>query len=143
MEGTCSAQDGRWRRLMYPSDLTGKQWEGWSHCKCWQKEPDRFIVDPTHQMLGLNTWGRDLLLYPLCVRLSFHSRIFAAFPNANRLIYTQVEQYIEMAAWPCHFNAVHFRCGAQAEVNSKVVLRDKAAAAPHFINLSMTASNAF
>jgi len=24
-------------------------------CKCWQKEPDRFILDPTHQMPGLNT----------------------------------------------------------------------------------------
>jgi transposase InsO family protein len=25
-------------------------------CRCWQKEPDRFILDPTHQMPGLNTF---------------------------------------------------------------------------------------
>ncbi len=24
-------------------------------CKCWQKEPDSFIFNPTHQMPGLNT----------------------------------------------------------------------------------------
>ena len=24
-------------------------------CKCWQKEPDRFTLDPIHQMPGLNT----------------------------------------------------------------------------------------
>lgn len=24
-------------------------------CKCWQKEPDRFILDPIHQMPGLYT----------------------------------------------------------------------------------------
>ena len=24
-------------------------------CKTWSKEPDRFTLDPTHQMLGLNT----------------------------------------------------------------------------------------
>ena len=24
-------------------------------CKCWQIEPNRFTLDPTHQMLGLNT----------------------------------------------------------------------------------------
>jgi transposase InsO family protein len=26
-------------------------------CKCWTSEPDRFAVDPTHQMPGLNTSG--------------------------------------------------------------------------------------
>jgi transposase InsO family protein len=25
-------------------------------CKCWQKEPDRFTLDPIHQMPGLNTF---------------------------------------------------------------------------------------
>ncbi|MEA2263401.1 MAG: hypothetical protein QOJ51_6226, partial [Acidobacteriaceae bacterium] len=24
-------------------------------CKCWQKEPDRFTLNPIHQMPGLNT----------------------------------------------------------------------------------------
>ena len=24
-------------------------------CKCWQKEPDGFTLDPIHQMPGLNT----------------------------------------------------------------------------------------
>ena len=24
-------------------------------CKCWQKETDRFTLDPIHQMPGLNT----------------------------------------------------------------------------------------
>ena len=24
-------------------------------CKCWQTEPDRFTLDPIHQMPGLNT----------------------------------------------------------------------------------------
>ena len=24
-------------------------------CKCWQKEPHRFTLDPTHQLPGLNT----------------------------------------------------------------------------------------
>jgi Integrase core domain len=24
-------------------------------CKCWTQQPDRFILDPTHQMPGLNT----------------------------------------------------------------------------------------
>jgi hypothetical protein len=24
-------------------------------CKCWQKEPHRFKLDPTHQMPGLNS----------------------------------------------------------------------------------------
>ena len=27
-------------------------------CKCWQKEPDRFILDPTHQMPGLSRFRK-------------------------------------------------------------------------------------
>jgi predicted DNA-binding transcriptional regulator AlpA len=28
-------------------------------CKCWTSEPDRFILDPIHQMPGLNISDRD------------------------------------------------------------------------------------
>ena len=36
-------------------------------CKCWTLEPERFILNPLHQMPGLNTWLADrlaFLVYP-------------------------------------------------------------------------------
>jgi Integrase core domain len=29
-------------------------------CQAWTKQPDRFILDPIHQMPGLNTYGAEL-----------------------------------------------------------------------------------
>ena len=29
-------------------------------CKIWTSEPDRFILDPIHQMPGLNTWRKEV-----------------------------------------------------------------------------------
>jgi transposase InsO family protein len=39
------------KRLKIPSGLTACEFI----CKCWQNDPDRFTLDPTHQMPGLNT----------------------------------------------------------------------------------------
>ena len=41
------------RRLKTLSGLTPYEYI----CKIWTSQPDRFIVDPIHQMPGLNTWG--------------------------------------------------------------------------------------
>ncbi len=40
------------RRLITLSGLTPYEYI----CKIWTSEPDRFIVDPIHQMPGLNTY---------------------------------------------------------------------------------------
>jgi hypothetical protein len=34
-------------------------------CKCWQKDPDRFIFDPTHQMPGQQETSGNLLIEPI------------------------------------------------------------------------------
>jgi transposase InsO family protein len=44
------------RRLKTLSGLTPYEYI----CKIWTSEPDRFILDPIHQMPGLNTYGQDL-----------------------------------------------------------------------------------
>ncbi|MEM9428938.1 MAG: IS481 family transposase, partial [Pseudomonadota bacterium] len=41
------------RRLKTLSGLTPYDYI----CKIWTSEPDRFIVDPIHQMPGLNSYG--------------------------------------------------------------------------------------
>ena len=42
------------RRLKTLGDLTPYEYI----CNVWTSEPDRFIPDPIHQMLGLNTSAR-------------------------------------------------------------------------------------
>ncbi len=46
------------RRLETLSGLTPYEYI----CKIWTSEPDRFILDPIHQMPGLNTWGEGRTL---------------------------------------------------------------------------------
>jgi len=47
----CGAGYNFARRLKALSGLTPYEYI----CKIWTSEPDRFIIDPTHQMPGLNT----------------------------------------------------------------------------------------
>ena len=59
-------------------------------CKCWTAEPDRFTVDPTHQMPGLNIYTR----FRDWTKADIFARLFEAVSEESDMDYAMVDATI-------------------------------------------------